>query len=500
MNARACRVAAGVLAAVVVATLVATPRSAPAATLAQCPGRSPFATDPGVFTNARHPLVLVHGWTSKSDSMGQVETALEKRIPDTFEYRYFDYRANGSDWAAQPAISACLADYINEVSDHYRRAGGDGKVFVVTHSMGGLAIRFATDPATVAHPIPAAALGGIVTIETPHLGSVFGNTWQAQLVQWGKEHIGAQLAPDHSSDAAKCLAIHSRTRPMPQGCATPPFLPAGVPLAQVSATNIIRRTLFGLTLYDIPLGSDGIVSVDSATGYILSGPPGAKAPKSEYELPSPVSCTITSDETLALLRAAAKGKSLPGAIISAEVKALGLLWKDSSILDHIMDGTLNPDLEVLLGVALFFYPCGHSAVLHNPDTLDATAQALRSFVADTRVSRPAACIARALARDLARIDREAGRTQDVGQTMVARYFCTKGWAEVVLCPANARPGDIERGLCGNAGGILRDVEGRWEWAMGGDPEEPPAIPVPQEILNELYAGIDITRARDTATF
>jgi pimeloyl-ACP methyl ester carboxylesterase len=344
-----------------------------------CPGRSLHATNPGTFDKNHHPLVLVHGWTSSSDSMFPVEQALQKRMPNTFDFRYFDYRANSTDWAARPAIAACLADYVNEVSRNYRSAGGDGKVFLVGHSMGGLAIRFATDANTVGAPIPASVIGGIVTIDTPHEGSVFSNGPQAELVQWGKEQLGLKLAPDHTSDAARCLALHGPTKLLPPGCATPSYLPAGTHLAELSGTSTVRRTLFGIALYDIPLSSDGIVSVSSSHGYVASGPPGHKTPQTIGSLPS-AECTITSDQTLALLAAAARGKSLPGAIISAEIKALTLLSTDNGILDAINNGQLSPDLEVLLGVALFFYPCGHSAMLRNADAMDATATSLRSYL------------------------------------------------------------------------------------------------------------------------
>jgi pimeloyl-ACP methyl ester carboxylesterase len=357
------------------AATLATAQSGP------CPGRSPHSTTPGTFSQGHHPVVLIHGWGGTSDSMWPVEQGLRKLVPDTFDFRYFDYRGNRSDWAARAPVASCLADYINEVSAHHRAVGGDGKVYVVAHSMGGLAIRFATDKNTVPTPIPASALGGVVTIDTPHLGSVFGNTWQATLAQWAQEHRGQSLLPGHTSDAARCLAIHGPGNDLPSDCATPPFLPAGVHLAETAGTSTVRRTLFGIDLYDIPLSSDGVVSVDSAHGYRTSGVNGTKAPPPGASLPM-TSCTITSDQTMALLQAAARGASLPGAIIGAEVKALQLLWKDGAILDAINAGQLTPDLEVLLGTALFFYPCGHNAMLGNATTLQDVATALRADLAN----------------------------------------------------------------------------------------------------------------------
>lgn len=353
--------------------------TASASTGVKCPARSPYATDPGQFRANRHPLVLVHGWNSNSDAMGAVESGLRKQMPGTFDYRYFDYRKHSLDWAASPAIAACLAEYVNEVSRNYRSAGGDGKVLLVAHSMGGLAIRFATDPAAVAQPIPASKIGGIVTLDTPHTGSVFGNTWQSQLAQWALAHRPGTdaLPPDPSSDAGRCLALHdNRSRSMPAGCPTPPYLPSGTRLSEIAGTSTVQRTLFGVHLYDINLGSDGVVSVESSHGYLKSGPTGTKAPRTISRLRT-ATCTVTSDQTIALLQAAAKGKSLPGAIINAEVKALGILWRDGDILDALSAGRLTPDLEVMLATALFFYPCGHISMTHNQ-------QALRDAAADLR--------------------------------------------------------------------------------------------------------------------
>src|SRR6476646_8540210 len=98
--------------------------------------------------------------------------------------------------------------------------------------MGGLAIRFAADGDTVPTPIPASAIGGVVTFDTPHEGSPFGGSLAAQVTQWS---IGAfkRNLPDENSDAAKCLARHDGDHPLPAGCATPTYLPAGTRLTEI---------------------------------------------------------------------------------------------------------------------------------------------------------------------------------------------------------------------------------------------------------------------------
>lgn len=340
----------------------------------RCPGLSRYASNPGTFYANHHPVILVHGWDGTSNSMWPVEQGLRKLMPDTFDFRYFDYRGNRGDWAARAPVASCLADYINNISALQHDAGGDGKVYVVAHSMGGLAIRFATDKNTVPNPVTASALGGVVTIDTPHLGSVFGSTWTATLTQWWQEHHGQSLQPDHTSDAARCLAIHGPGTHLPSGCATPPYLPAGVPLAETAGTSTVRRTLFGIDLYDIPVPSDGVVSVDSAHGYLTSGVEGTKPPHAAAYLPT-TSCTITSDQALTRLLAAVHGEGLPAGIIGAVTKAFELT--DTSVLDAINASRLTPDVEALLGTALLF-PCGHDAMLTNETTLADVATALRA--------------------------------------------------------------------------------------------------------------------------
>lgn len=296
------------LAALLTATTIAVSVPASAASPAGCPGRSQYATDPGEFAPSRHPLVLVHGWSGTSDSMGEVERGLQSRMPGVFDFRYFDYRQNRTDWAARPAVAACLAEYVNEVHDNHVASGGDGRVYVVAHSMGGLAMRFATSADFVPEPVQPSSLGGIVLLGTPHRGSVFGDTLMAEVAEWALEQTGEPLVPDRSSDAAHCLALHGPDRDLPDDCATPPYLPPDVSLASVAGSAVVSRTIFGIHLYDIPLVSDGVVGVDSSHGYLTSGPGDEDPPRVDLFLPTD-SCTVTSDVTMSILWDAVRAKS-----------------------------------------------------------------------------------------------------------------------------------------------------------------------------------------------
>ncbi|MGW5924551.1 esterase/lipase family protein [Nocardia fluminea] len=331
----------------------------------------------GTFARDRHPLVFVHGWTARGDSMEDTWHRIRDRMPDTFEARMFDYEKANTDWAASPRVAACLADYLVAVSQAHRETGGNGRVYVVAHSMGGLATRFATAPSYGGAPA-GDVVAGLTTIATPHLGSPFGNTTKGEWWEWVNELDDENPLPDRTSDAARCLALHDRDRPLPNGCDIAPYLPTGVALGQISGTNVVRRTLFGITLYDIDLRSDGVVSVDSATGYLPdSGPPGQSAPRMSGTYLKDVSCTVTSDQTMELLRSF-RGGNLPASLIVAQLKALSLLANDSALLDQIATGELGPHLTAMLIVAALTYPCSHGALLTQSNSIDAVVESLRA--------------------------------------------------------------------------------------------------------------------------
>ncbi len=136
-------------------------------------------------------VLLVHGWLSTSlpaglgaarfadspfarpvqwrDGSGApvprgFTASLQNRLealPGTAVYA-FDYSANASAWVGSTAVAEHLADAIRQIA-----ASVDGPIDVVTHSMGGLALRYALEAA----PELAARLGEVVTVATPSEGS-----------------------------------------------------------------------------------------------------------------------------------------------------------------------------------------------------------------------------------------------------------------------------------------------------------------------------------------
>lgn len=366
---------------VAVVTIIATSLltgSARADSARTCEHPSKESTAVGSLARDRHPLVLVHGWIGDAGGMADTWKAIDAAIPNTFQARFFDYRNANTEWAASPTVASCLASYLHQVARAHRDRGGDGRVFVVAHSMGGLAARFATSSLYTDQPA-SDVLAGLTTIDTPHLGSPFGNTVEGDFWQWQNELGNANLLPDRASDAVRCLALHGKDRVLPAGCAAPPYLPTGVALGQISGDNLIRRTLFGIDLYDIDLRSDGIVGVDSASGYLLQSGPPNKSVASEvaYDSIKDVSCTVTTDQTMALLRAF-RGGNIPAAIISAELQAIGFLANDSAILDQILSGQPGPNLMAMMLVAALVYPCSHNGMLTEASSIAALVASLRT--------------------------------------------------------------------------------------------------------------------------
>jgi pimeloyl-ACP methyl ester carboxylesterase len=180
------------------------------------------ATDVGTatFSAGRRPIVYVHGWTSSSSMWsgdfnfaGKLEAQLGS--PSRTQNFLYDYSRYNTVWASDPNIAACLGQYITEVGEAYQKAGGDGKVIVIGHSMGGLAILYSSSAKFAQYP-SADHLGGVVTLDTPYLGSYqggkrlvsLGNAVGKYLQSKAREHEDAVLPPP-DSDALYCLNVHS---------------------------------------------------------------------------------------------------------------------------------------------------------------------------------------------------------------------------------------------------------------------------------------------------
>ncbi|GHH40510.1 alpha/beta fold hydrolase [Lentzea cavernae] len=303
----------------------------------------------------RRPVVLVHGWTG--GPMTDTANGLAARLGERVSTFTFDYSRRSLHWASDTQIAGCLSRFVDAVSKDHKGAGGDGKVVVVAHSMGGLALRYALQGKgdTVPH---------VVTLGTPNLGSPWGTTWVADQIHAIKAGDRDQPAPEHK--AALCLGPHDKGSALPQGCKSdlPPWLPARTNVTQVAGDVTVDRSLFGFRLYSLPLVSDGVVPVPSAHGYHTSGPEGVSPADGARLTTVTQSCTV--DHGLMRTRHA------------LEVPA-GLAL-DFVALKDLQSNTLSPATGWYLILATSSASCSHMNHTGDAPTLDRIGAAVSGAV------------------------------------------------------------------------------------------------------------------------
>jgi hypothetical protein len=357
------------MALVVIAVLVvAGPLPATAQTSAAgCPtGRGnafPGSTPPAAGQSALlRPVVLVHGWTGRpmTGTAKQLRSALPERI-STFT---FDYQSWSARWAATPNVAACLADYVNAVAAAYAGKGGDGRVLVVAHSMGGIAIRYAMS-GTVARPVTARTVPYVFTFDTPYEGSPFGGPNLLAGLKEIPQEIAHPLTLLAGSDGGLCLAGHHGVEPLPLPCGpVPAYFPAGLTLFEMGGDITVDRDVLGVRMYTVPIASDGIVSLHSSHGYLTSGP-AATAPAGNVIVHSLTdSCTVGDSQILQTLTDA----------YFPEVEAI-----DYMTLRNLQDGgPVSPATKSVLLGATVAASCGHVQITTEPAAVAQIATAART--------------------------------------------------------------------------------------------------------------------------
>jgi len=198
--------------------------------------------------------------------------------------------------------------------------------------------------------------------------------------------------PDPSSDAALCLAHHSGGFTFPRACgAAPSYLPAGVPLHQVSGSISITRTFFGIPLYTYYLGGDSIVGLDSEQGYPGSGPADGVMARTTITMTS-VECSATTGE---LVDSAALALRTRG--VGPIVKAVGEALSDSAAMGDILAGRVSLNLLPALIIANLGTDCSHLRITSNAEAITATVDALSTWLgatAGSATSGPAGLVGR----------------------------------------------------------------------------------------------------------
>lgn len=262
-------------------TLAATAGTSPSPSAVPCPGAAP-----GLTLGTTTPVLLVHGFTEKPDvwttgeragrrgtqrlpSMVQaISTALGSKVTVVA----FDYTSANTRWVTDPAIGPQLATCIAWLARTSAAQGGPGKVIVVAHSMGGLAVRCALDAACLkGHGTGPAAnpdqIGLDITLGTPNLGPLKPLSAAGQFL-CGSICLGpADLVKTDAGAAMIGLEPGSKNPTQLQP------LPASVPLYAIVGKITIPVTLLSAGPFNIltvtsDIG-DGVVPVDSA----LAGAP-----------------------------------------------------------------------------------------------------------------------------------------------------------------------------------------------------------------------------------
>lgn len=306
------------------------------------------------------PVILVHGWTG--GPLSDTKALLEKKFHgEDWQFFTYDYSKFNTLWAADAHIWKGLANYITEISEKQHDSGGDGLVYLVTHSMGGLAVRFAA-----AHlDDPAGVIGGVVTVGTPHQGSPWGNAAEGGWARLNEYKIGKFTDPGWASMARVCLAPHKGDEVLPDGCAVPPYFASGIPVEQIAGNVVVERRYFGVHAYDVNVGGDGVVPTSSANGYIGSAA-GAK-PRGSFS-PTQVDCTIPENW-----------------LVSVGASPIAIPWQyftDINLFDQLTNAQIGPTVFILLArISFASDACSHMGMMENAAVVDKMAESLSSLAA-----------------------------------------------------------------------------------------------------------------------
>jgi len=224
------------------------------------------------------PVLLVHGFRDGPATWAaggsQSMSAAIGRIPGVKVVTPFNYSSENTNWVTDPAIGPKLAAEITCLATASKKNGGPGKVIVVAHSMGGLAVRCALDPGcSGTAAAQASQLGLVITLDTPNLGSPLGGSapdkvhykgtggWLSTRL-WGvcdailRCRDFLLVGPTTQAARAMALGSHDLQKLQP--------LPPKAPVFAVAGKITVVATLFNQPVPYTWDAGDGVVLEDSA--------------------------------------------------------------------------------------------------------------------------------------------------------------------------------------------------------------------------------------------
>lgn len=213
---------------------------------------------------SKTPVLLVHGFHEGTDVWASMTKAIQAAIPEVTVVTPFDYP--DTQWVTDSSIGPKLAAVIRCLATDSKQNGGPGKVIIVAHSMGGLAVRCAVDPKCAGSgAVSQQQIGLVITLGTPNTGSLLATTGNALSTTGviGCEVIlalqtGLNLpCPDLGSwlfgantPAAQAMAIGLDGQPS-QDLSALQALPSTIPLDAIAGQVTVTTSLFGLGLFQI---------------------------------------------------------------------------------------------------------------------------------------------------------------------------------------------------------------------------------------------------------
>ena len=333
------------------------------------------STPPSTVEADRWPVVLVHGWGFGSPATwGSVDDPrssagkLAAELDEAYQLLLFDYADASTTWASRPVIADCLADYLAAVATASTEVGGPGTVHVIGHSMGGLAMRYASAVERDGAPV-ADLIASYSSFDTPHQGSYWGGTGYAT----GADDLRDLLRLDvPDGDAGRCLATHLPGDDLPAGCGDlPPYLPTGTPITLVSGSIAVERDPIPFLPWDnytYYLDGDGIVPITSQGGYPGSGEEDLEVGQ-DLRLEQ-VSC-VSQDYKIIWFMYLAFPQHAPLILLTW----LGI---DTGAMDAVLAGEASPDLAAASVLPLFVAGCSHVNITKNDQAVDLIAERIRS--------------------------------------------------------------------------------------------------------------------------